>query len=369
VTPRTIFICSNVDLGKVNEDAIVATVKISDIMDHLQSAPMIRRTLLLDKFAAFSSQAELLQRLYRAPCPMDYETGRAVGSFSIFMRIVTECREQFAAKIASSWHLRGFKMAKPNQIYEDYMNGVFSVGEESNIENENEANDTTSSTVRAEYLECEGRKTAIADQDLVDNQLQNELLFSLRCSTTALEAGTTSSGEQEETSDDVNQNTRETSSQDSIGQAEKTLSLAKLRDSSLFTFERPRIPGRATDWETTTNRDVSPTPTDKSVLNTFTTELLAKAEEASTVGSFGRGPSSSVRAESVMSLPFRGTPSGSVVRTATGQDHEGISLAGESTSEEDHPVVIDVSTDEETDDSVEELDFMILGSRKTTKQD
>ncbi len=359
------FIISDGHLGKVEENAIVTTMKTGDLMDYLKQATMIRRTLLIDKFGTFSSLGSLRHRLDRTSCPMDHESGRAVGSLSIFMRIPMERREQFAAKIASGWRLRGFERAKPNKTYEDFMNGVFSVEGDILTNDDNRINDATSDIITAKRFDCEARRTVFADQQLIDKQILNELSFSLRGSATALQADRTSSGQQNEISDGVTQTSRESSAQERTQISCEPSSLAKLRDSSLFTFERPKFRGGTTDWEVTTNRDVSPTPTVQSALDTFTKELLAKAEEASTVGSFGRDPSAA-RADSVRSLPFRDTPIDLMVREEVYQHVKSTPAAREPASEED-PMVIDLSTDEESDDSVEEVDFVVLSSRTIRK--
>ena len=327
---------------------------------------MIGRILQLEKIGKHSSTIFLQKELKKSAQAMTYQTGRAVGLLSAFMRIPQsprKLREQFAAKFATAWRLCGFDKPKPNKAYEDFMNGVYSVegngdhpqgSEEDKVKggmtDDEDEEDIPKHAIEVKRAQSMRRRLNADDQDLIDSQLQNELSFSLNHSSSALEVSTTSSDEQDEPPTRVNRSRRHTSSSNETCHTPQPSSLAKPRDSSIFTFSRPHIPGKPTNWEATTDtddsRDVSLTPTEKSGLDTFTAELLAKAEECSTLDSFGREPSITALRPVVRSVVEELGKGESVVR--------GVAA-------EEGPVVI---SDDESEGNVEELDFMILGSRK-----
>lgn len=396
--------------GKVDAEAIVTTVKMNDILQYACQTPLVGKVLQLDMFR-HSGTSFIMRELKRSAQSMSYQTGRAAGLLSAFMRIPRsprELREVFAAKFATAWRLRGFNKAKPNKVYEEYMNGVYSVegiwglsqGSEDEavdgmIDNEDEEDDAPEETMKR--VQNIRRNLDTNDQDLIDNQLQHELSLSLGPSSIVSEVVGTMSNAQDKCSYDVDQGLRHTSSLKDLRHSSHNSSLAKPRDSSMFsfsrpplpgwkagtakpnsrdvppiptkkstidTFPRPAIPGKPTDWEATTtfnhSRAISPTAAEPSALDTFTAELLAKAEECSTLGSFGRGPSTP-RGSSVVSLPFRATPLEPVVESAgRNQGTEGASVVREIALREEAVVI----SDDESEGSVEELDFVILKERK-----
>ncbi len=314
---------------------------------------------------------------------MDYQAGqagRAVGLLSRFMCIPDELREQFTAKVAASWHLLGFDKAKRNKLYEAYMNGVFDERSwdgttlsdndiiiEDFEDNENDENsDSANDTMGAEHHE-ERKCMAIADeQDLLDTQLQMELSSSLRHSSTTWEANAASRIEKDGASVGPRISSRVNTLEDKIQHFSQVSRYAQPRSSSLFTFERPRIPGPPTDWEATKSRDASPASTERSALDTFTTELLAKAEECSTVGSFGRGPSTIRWTSEAQTVGPENTQNerDDDVQKMLRREYVVIDLMsdededGEEEQEEEGD-----DDDDDGDESVEDLGLEIVGSR------
>lgn len=361
-------------------------MKISDILTHAQQKPLIEQTLQLDKFiAAPNDYRSVLKKIRRSPPTMDYQAGTAVGWLTTLMRIPPELREQFAAKVASAWRLRGYEKATTNGLYEDFMNGVFeeegswsglkpcgSRGMEDALDDDQDASDGNSDeAMEGDPIRYSNVSPMMDEQDLIDAQLRMELSSSLGCFENASDATPPSAS----ASNIAATKATSTSAESRLDgwdpfRSSRPSQYAKPRSSSVFTFPRPKIPGPPTDWEATHSRDVSPAPTKLSALNTFTTELLAKAEECSTIGSFGRGPSTT---RGVSEVP-RVEP-----EEGRGRGESAEPLAGSRWPEE--AVVIDLSSDgeeeveekdggddDDVDDDVEDLGLEILGSRTINKQ-
>ncbi|NJR31317.1 hypothetical protein HC762_00805, partial [bacterium] len=168
---------------------------------------------------------------------------------------------------------------------------------------------------------------------------------------------------------------------------------------SLFTFRPPirTTTGRPTNRRLRDQRPPSPAPSEHSALDTFTTELLAKAEECSTVGSLGRGPSTLRAFSPSPSPPGVGSstassettnPCGSGAREKIDkneavmvQDEEEEEEEEEEGSEDQFDVVVDLCSDDEEEeeedsnnrlgrrvDSSDGVDFEIIGVRQFSRQ-
>ena len=325
-----------------------------------------------------------MQELKKSAASMDYQAGRAVGSLSRFMRIPYERREQFTAKIAAAWHLCGSDKEKPNRFYESYMNGVFDGEgpwdslttsdhggfiEDVQRDEHDENSDSADDTIEVEHSDYRQCNATTDEQALIDAQLHSELLTSLRLSSDISRSHSTSIIEE----DGAPFGPSIPSPVSRLGkprhQLSETSQDAKPRSSNSFTFQRWAITGARPDWEVLDSRDNSPTATERSVLDTFTSELLVKAEEASTVGSFGRGPSTVRDASEVQVLgreeekeEQRADNEGNDAspHTALGENSVTVDLS----SDEDGPVVVDISTD---DDGETDLGPEIIGCRSVRR--
>jgi hypothetical protein len=300
---------------------------------------------------------------------MDYQAGRAVGSLSRFMGIPRAILEQFAANVAASWRLRGYEKPKPNKSYEAYMNGVFDeegswhgtmISGNDAMENlltdeTNESDVDSDDATEVEGFEHTCSISMSDEQEMIDAQIQMELSSSEKWSRNTFEAATTLLPGNERASTEKKMPLREGSviRPENWGlQSAEASGYAQPRSSSLFTFERPRIPGPPTDWEVRNSRDDSPAPTELSALDTFTTELMIKAEACSTIGSFSRGPSTN-RAASEPILP----------RAEEEEGHDGNEGGWAEAAVQEEPVVVDLCSDADDEDDIEDLGLEIVGSR------
>ena len=268
----------------------------------------------------------------------------------------------FGANFAESWQLCDSDTRKSNKSYQDYLSGILHAKDNPDglldIEDVSSGNQddwivssTRSRIVGGQYAQSHTTGPE-QEQYQVDAQLHAELASFLRedspppTSSRANEEGDTAS------TSSICAGT--VPSKPDPGKCATSGRFARPRSSSLFTFSRPIIAGPETDWEARNSRDVSPTATDTSVLDTFTTELLAKAEECSTIGSFGR-----------RSTPPR-LPSEvqqSTEETGLNQDRR----VPQTVLDED-PLIVSLSSDDDDDDnddgSVEDLGIEIVGSRR-----
>lgn len=273
---------------------------------------------------------------------MDFQTGKAVGSFAKFLHIPHLLLEEFCATLAVSWALQGSTKSKPNKEYDDFINGVFSTEGtpersqvltddivESVLTDEESYDENMSDTIEVSYA------TPPDEQDLIDIQLQRELASDLKRSNGVFEDSTT-------TSTTIHGQGASSHKYDMmIVDCAENIQQSRL--------ERPR------------SSSLSPAPTDQSALDTFTAELLAKAEECSTIGSFGRGPSVSMRRE---------TSEVQVVdRTRGEQDRQRGTRRLKGNVLQESPDVVELLSDDDNDrddddDDVQEMDFVILAARK-----
>lgn len=256
---------------------------------------------------------------------MDFRAGKVVGSFAKFLRIPQEFIEYFSAKFARAWYLHGYRSLRSSKSYIDFMMGVFDEGSpERSIETfvddvlnavpiEHQQDDVfTSDNIEVKRSESLYYTTA-NDQDLVDAQLQIELSSSFLYSTDLQEADAIMVNNDELLANSTTSlhNSRAESLSFPFSQ---TTQRAGRGSSTVPTFNRPTIAGRATNWEA-----------GRSALDTFTAQLLAKAEDCSTLS----------------------------IGSEQGQ---------KSTSQQD-PLIIDLASDGDDEDSVEELGLEIVGSR------
>lgn len=359
--------------GKVDRTAIVTTVKISDFLGYIERTPIIGRILQLDKIGAFPIYSQFRRKLNNSPYSMGYQIGEAIGSLARFMHIPKDLQEQFTLEVARSWRLKGSEKSQPNDFYKSYLNGVFDeegsfdglvMGDvDDNLidtDDQDEYDESADDLIEAEQPNCNHDAPRPDEQDLIDAQLQGELSWSL-CPTESSNVDITSTTDDGVYSidSDVSRRLRrpEVPDLDSL----RGSRYAQPRSSSLFTFERPRIPGRATNWEANNSREVSCVPTERSALDNFTTELLAKAEECSTIGSFGRGPSTD-RAFSEVAID--------IDEGEEEEYEEGNGRLMDGSPGEDL-IVVDLFSDDEDedeDDDVVDLGLEITGSRAVGAQ-
>lgn len=332
---------------------------ISDFIYHENRIPLMAQLLRLDIFRAAPTAGILSLRLSESPGDMTWHSGVAVGLLLKNLGFPEEYRNDFGAHFAQSWRLRGYTGQKPNK---EYMSGLFhpedSRGSPYDVEDEmmmnNEDDDRVSGSskiIMAEQIILPDFMKRAREQDLIDAQLHAELASVLQ--EDALYKTSPTSNDTDETPSRSDARPATTKSQHESLQDARPAQLTHLRSSSLFTWRRPNIPNPATDWEARNSREVSPAATELSALDTFTTELLAKAEEVSTVGSFGRGPST-----------IRGVSEVQSARSGEGEEERNERAEwAESAWQEDSDVIDLSSDDDDDDDSVEDLGFEIVGSR------
>lgn len=305
---------------------------------------------------------------------MDYQIGGAVGSLARFMHIPKDRQEQFTIGIAKSWRFKGSEKSQPNDFYLSYLSGVFDeearfnglvvrdVDDESidtDDQDEDENNEPTDDWRGTRQPDGSHRAPQASEQDLIDAQLQRELSWSL-CPNQSSDVAIASTTDDDVCSvdPDVPLPVRIAGVPDL--DCPPGSRYAQPRSSSLFTFERPKIPGRPTNWETMSSGEITPAPTERSIWDDFTTELLAKAEECSTMGSFGRGPSTNRALSELVQVD-----NDEREEKGYGKD-SGRSMDGED------PIIVDFSLDDndddDDDDDVVDLGLEIIGSRAIRAQ-
>jgi hypothetical protein len=376
----------NVDLcsGRIDIEAIVTTLRISDILYHENRIARLSELLRFNLFRAAPTARILSYWLSEFPGQANWHSGVALGLLLRKIGFPEDYWEEFAANFAESWLLRGWRGKKLNKRYEQYLKGVL------HTDGDDIPSDIEDDAVMTE--ESDGRRapalnnTIMAKQDahvnvinvdeeqaLINAQLHAELAEFLWNYTTHNTGQVLAGPNAHHTT--ANQDT--TANQEPKPHpAARPTHFTRPRSSSLFTFSRPPIPGPATDWEASDSRDVTPALTERSALDTFTTELLAKAEEVSTMGSFGRGPSTN-RGVSEVSLVERGADEDERVGRGERGEQEGqegyaiIDLLSDNEDDDDlrdEFSVIDLSAEDEDaadddDKSVEDLGLEIVGSR------
>lgn len=292
-----------------------------------------------------------------SPADMTWDSGVAVGSLMNYLRVPDEYWKDVGDNIVESWMFRGWRQRRFDQGYEAYMNGIMHAKEypDNLLDVEDAARvgnrdvvkvSGARSTIMAEHTSQEQEQ----EQELIDAQLHAELASFLWDFGSPHE-GIPASNNRTVITNSVRNRDASTRPRPESRQRPTAARFARPRSSSLFTFKRPTIHGPATDWEAANSRDVSPAATERSALDTFTTELLAKAEECSTVGSFGRR-STTAR------LP-------SEAQVSPEEEHSAREKSPENVLDEDH-VVIDLCSDDD-DDSVEDAELEIVGSRTIEK--
>jgi len=296
--------------------------------------------------------------------------------------------EDFAVNFAESCLLPGWRGGKPKKRYEQYLKGVLHMdGQEipSDIEDDEttteEGDERRASALNNIIMAKQDAQADVIDADeeqvLVNAQLRAELAKYLSDNAAH---NTTQSNTKDGAPPRPNTRQHNTADQEPKPHpAARPTRFTKPRSSSLFTFSRPPIPGPATNWEASNSRDVSPAPTERSALDTFTTELLAKAEEVSTMGSFGRGPSTNRGVSEVRLVGMGGGEDedggGGIEEVAEHRVQEGCTVIDLLSDDDDGDVtdefsVIDLSAededaavDDDDDKSVEDLGLEIVGSQ------
>jgi hypothetical protein len=367
--------------GKIDMEAIVTTFRISDVIYYENRIPRLSQLLRLDVFRAAPAARILSFRLSESPGEANWRSGFALGLLLRNIGFPKEHWEDFAANFAESWLLRGWRGRKLNERYQEYLKGVFHTdGQDIPQDMEDDVimtKDGDERRVSAFNNIIMAEPDAQADnlnadqvQALINAQLHAELAKSLLNHTTH-EANPQSTNAAHIPRRPNPYHTTTDPEHEPPTPARPTTRFTRPRSSSLFSFSRPiPLPGPPTNWEASNSRDVSPAPTDRSALDTFTAELLAKAEEVSTMGSFGRGASTVRGGSEVWSVGREGDGGGEVGRVGEGVQ-EGFAVVG-LLSDDDDLVgdafsVIDLSAEDgdgaADDESVEDLGLEILGSR------
>ena len=346
--------------GEVPREAIVATFTITEFVYYEQRIPNLAKLLQLDVVRAARTAYMLIFNLMMAPGDMTWHSGIAVGTLMKNLDIPGDYWREFGVTFAESWQLRGYDARKSGKSYQEYLSGILHAKDNPDrlldIEDAASGDKDDRIVSGARNIIMGGQyahsHTTSPEQEqyLIDAQLHAELASFLWEDSPP----PTSSRENErrDTAGGSSIRTGTTPSKPGPRKCAAPARFARPRSSSLFTFSRPTIAGSATDWEARNSRDVSPTATETSALDTFTTELLAKAEECSTIGSFGRR-STTARLPSEAQIP----------REETGRNQE---RKVPETVLDENPV-IDLSSDDDDDDSVEDLGIEIVGSRRIGK--
>ncbi|KAF7513819.1 hypothetical protein GJ744_007870 [Endocarpon pusillum] len=347
--------------GKIGKEAIVSTIKISEFNYYERRVPLLAQILQLNLVRAAPTARKLSFKMSESPADMTWDSGVAVGSLMNYLRVPDEYWKDVGDNIAESWAFRGWKRRRFNQGYEAYMNGIMYAKDNPDnlLDVEGVARvgkrdvvkvSGTRSTIMAEHTSQLQSISPEKEQELIDAQLHAELASFLWDSGSPHEGIPCSNNRTFIANGFRN---RDASSRPRPESRQRTTAarFARPRSSSLFTFTRPTIPGPATDWEAANSGDVLPAATERSALDIFTTELLAKAEDCSSSGSFGRRSTTT-------QLP-------SEAQVSQEEEYSARENSPENVLDEDS-VVIDLSSDDD-DDSVEDLGFEIVGSRRIEK--
>jgi hypothetical protein len=310
--------------GVINQAAIVATFKMSDFVAWVTATPLVANVLKLDMIRRDYYASYFTKKLKETSEPVSYESGSLIGRMLNFMGVPNQYKEIIAWKIASDWLFKGYRNAKRGNLYGDYMNGVFdvdgSVRDPSVALEESSGDDTEEGerhvgddTVTAEAVYSPSSRKIENDHDveqsLLDAQLQAEL--DSRMHVDVMMAETAVLPDSDEDDDSVIGFGRDARNKrlKSNHPSRKTPSMAKLKNSDLFVFEQSPTPAEDANQTKSNTRYTSPADTELSALDTFSKELLLKAEEVSTIGSFSHAPSTSTaRGASI-------TPGASIVGT------------------------------------------------------
>jgi hypothetical protein len=306
---------------------------------------------------------------------MSWHTGAAVQLLMRYLRISHVYWKDFGAKFAESWQLRGWNDKDPSEGYKGYMKS---------LPLREDSQDSTPTTDHAKMLQlgCEEdgsernsdcsftcecpsqeRRTILQDQDLIDLQLHAELASSLQDKT--LHEASPAFGHRAEISARPSREPANIQSLHESRQSAWRSRYARPRSSSLFTFGRSRVPEESAKW------DLSPSATAKSALHTFTAELMAEAEDCSSVGSFGRGPSTYRDvSEAQISDPQVSEAQVSEARVVRKREkeqghHEGKAGSTEDALHEDR-VVVDLCSDD-SEDNIDDVDYDIVEVREVRR--
>lgn len=296
---------------------------------------------------------------------MDFHTGKVVGALATFLKIPQETKRQFCADFAIAWRFCGHGKSGDNQSYTDFMRGVFHEEETSDRlftssddeivigtrHEDHQGGESASDAMELVRFSSQQCVTAANDQDLVDAQLLGELASTMWSSTAILQSGTPTDSNRHQRPTDINIPVNGTGARGASTQSSRGWENTRPGSSRPFIFERPTVPEGPTNWDEAHSRESSPTVTEQSALDTFTAELLMKAEQCSTVGSVGRQPSTTREAsEAVLAIrsgELCGKKNTTLGKTAPTLD----------------PIVLDLSSDDDNVNDVQDLGFEIIGFR------
>ncbi len=288
-----------------------------------------------------------------------------MGSLMNYLEIPDEYWNDVGDNIVESWMFRGWRRRQFDKGYEAYINGIIhakdnphsllDVEDAAEVGNKDvEKISSTPSTIMADQINQLHVMSGEQEQELIDAQLYAELA-SFLWDVGSPHEDIPAFSNQNAIANRLANRPALTRSHPESRPNTRAARFARPRSSSLFTFTRPTIPGPATDWEAENSRDVSPAATERSALDTFTTELLAKAEDCSTIGSFGRRSTTAESPLEAQLFPEEG---------------HGAREKSPGTVLDEDLVIVDISSDDDYhggDESVEDLGFEIVGSRRIEK--
>jgi hypothetical protein len=351
----------------------VTTFTICKFVESANQIPQIAKPLQLNTIRGAPNASLLTWNLKKSPGEMNWHTGAAVRLLMRYLRVSHVYWKDFGANFAESWQLLGWNDKDASEGYKDYMKSL-SLREYSQ--------DSTPTTDHAKMLQlgceedgsernsdcsftCERpsqeRRLILQDQDLIDLQLHAELASSLQ-EKTLHEAGP-AFGHRAEIAARPSGEPANIQSLHESRQSAWRSRYARPRSSSLFTFGESRVPEESADWDLSIA---------KSELHTFTAELMAEAEECSTEGSFGRGPSTYRDvSEAQISDPQVSEAQVSepqMVRKREKEQgyHEGKAGSTEDALHEDR-VVIDLCSDDSDEDNIDDVDYEIIEVREVRR--
>jgi hypothetical protein len=202
------------------------------------------------------------------------------------LRIPEEYWNEFGANFAKSWRLSGWDGQLPNKAFEDFECGILNIensrddtqnGEGSAVtetnKDDHEGDYNSDETMMVEPTAQAQGTIPEQEQALIDAQLHAELAS--LCPDDASHSTISTHKNEDEVSGRSNMSPEIAQARYQSVENARPNRYARPRSSSLFTFE----PGAANRLEARNSRDVSLARTALLALDTFTAELLAKAEE------------------------------------------------------------------------------------------
>jgi hypothetical protein len=217
---------------------------------------------------------------------LTWSSGVAVRLLMEHLRIPEEYWNEFGANFAKSWRLSGWDGQLPNKAFEDFECGILNIensrddtqnGEGSAVtetnKDDHEGDYNSDETMMVEPTAQAQGTIPEQEQALIDAQLHAELAS--LCPDDASHSTISTHKNEDEVSGRSNMSPEIAQARYQSVENARPNRYARPRSSSLFTFE----PGAANRLEARNSRDVSLARTELLALDTFTAELLAKAEE------------------------------------------------------------------------------------------